>query len=72
MKPEEIDRKINPDPTDSSESLSYRQRTDSMATRAETKELNTEELIAHMRCKYANIEEAVEMYNLDIEECRST
>ena len=24
-------------------------------------ELNTEELIAHMRCKYANIEEAVKM-----------
>ena len=35
-------------------------------------ELNTEELIAHMRCKYADIEEAVEMYNLDVEECRST
>ena len=35
-------------------------------------ELNTEELITHMRCKYANIEEAVEMYNLNIEEYRST
>ena len=35
------------------------------------KELNTEELITHMRCEYADIEEAVEMYNLDIEECRS-
>ena len=35
-------------------------------------ELNTEEKKAHMRCKYADIEEAVEMYNLDVEECRST
>ena len=35
-------------------------------------ELNTEELITHMRCEYADIEEAVEMYNLDVEECRST
>ena len=34
-------------------------------------ELNTEELITHMRCEYVDIEEAVEMYNLDIEECRS-
>ena len=34
-------------------------------------ELNTEEIMAHMRCEYADIEEAVEMYNLDIEECRS-
>ena len=34
-------------------------------------ELNTEELITHMRCEYADIEEAVEMYNLDVEECRS-
>ena len=34
-------------------------------------ELNTEELMAHMRCEYAEIEEAVDMYNLDVEECRS-
>ena len=34
-------------------------------------ELNTEELMAHMRCEYADIEEAVEMYNLNMEECRS-
>ena len=34
-------------------------------------ELNTEEIMAHMRCEYADIEEAVEMYNLDVEECRS-
>ena len=34
-------------------------------------ELNTEELITHMRCEYADIEEAVEMYNLDVEECKS-
>ena len=34
-------------------------------------ELNTEEIMAHMRCKYADIEEAVEMYNLNVEECRS-
>ena len=33
--------------------------------------LNTEELITHMRCEYADIEEAVDMYNLNIEECRS-
>ena len=30
-----------------------------------------EELITHMRCEYADMEEAVEMYNLDVEECRS-
>ena len=35
-------------------------------------ELNTEELITQMRCEYVDIEEAVEMYNLDVEECRST
>ena len=35
------------------------------------RELNTEEIMAHMRCEYVDIEEAVEMYNLDIEECRS-
>ena len=35
-------------------------------------ELNTEEIMAHMRWEYADIEEAVEMYNLDVEECRST
>ena len=34
-------------------------------------ELNTEELITHMRCEYMDIEEAMEMYNLDVEECRS-
>ena len=34
-------------------------------------ELNTEELITHMRCEYADIEEAVDMYNLNVEECRS-
>ena len=33
-------------------------------------ELNTEELMAHMRCEYIDIEEVVDMYNLDIEECR--
>ena len=34
-------------------------------------ELNTEELIMHMGCKYADIEEAVDIYNLYVEECRS-
>ena len=34
-------------------------------------ELNTEELMSHMRCKLVDTEEAVDMYNLDIEECRS-
>ena len=34
-------------------------------------ELNTEELTTVMRCEYADIEEAMEMYNLDVEECRS-
>ena len=34
-------------------------------------ELNTEEMITHMRFEYADIEEALDMYNLDIEECRS-
>ena len=34
-------------------------------------ELNTEELMAHMRCEYIDIEEAVDMYNRDVEECRS-
>ena len=34
-------------------------------------ELNTEELTSHMRCELVNIEEAVDMYNLDVEECRS-
>ena len=34
-------------------------------------ELNTEELMSHMRCELIDIEEAVDMYNLDIEECRS-
>ena len=34
-------------------------------------ELNTEELMSHMRCELVDIEEVVEMYNLDVEECRS-
>ena len=34
-------------------------------------ELNTEELMSHMRCELVDIEEAVDMYNLDLEECRS-
>ena len=34
-------------------------------------ELNTEEMMAHMRCEYVYIEEAIDMYNLDAEECRS-
>ena len=34
-------------------------------------ELNTKELMAHMRCEYVDIEEAGDMYNLDVEECRS-
>ena len=34
-------------------------------------ELNTEELMLHMRCELIDIEEAVDMYNFDVEECRS-
>ena len=34
-------------------------------------ELNMQEIMAHIRCEYADIEKAVEMYNLDVEECRS-
>ena len=34
-------------------------------------ELNTDELMSHMRCELVNIEEAVDMYNLDVEEGRS-
>ena len=34
-------------------------------------ELNTEELMAQMRCEYMDIEEAMDMYNIDVEECRS-
>ena len=34
-------------------------------------ELNTEELMSHMRCELVDIEEAVDMYKLDVEECRS-
>ena len=34
-------------------------------------ELNTEELMAHMRCELVDIEETVDMYNLNVEECRS-
>ena len=58
--------------------LQRRSETEKMQQQQELKqklkpveELNTEELITHMRCEYADIEEAVEMYNLDIEECRS-
>ena len=35
------------------------------------RELNTEEIMSHMRCEYVDIKEAVDMYNLDVEECRS-
>ena len=35
------------------------------------RELNTEEIMSHMRCEYVDIEEVVDMYNLDVEECRS-
>ena len=34
-------------------------------------ELDTREIMSHMRCELVDIEEAVDMYNLDIEECRS-
>ena len=34
-------------------------------------ELNTEEIMAHMRCEYTDTVEAMEMYNLNVEECRS-
>ena len=34
-------------------------------------ELNTEELMSHMRCELVDIEEAVDMFNLNVEECRS-
>ena len=34
-------------------------------------ELNTEELMSHMRCELVDIEEAMDMYNLNVEECRS-
>ena len=34
-------------------------------------ELNTDELMSHMRCELVDIEEAVDMYNLDVKECRS-
>ena len=34
-------------------------------------ELDTKEIMSHMRCELVNIEEAVDMYNLDVEECRS-
>ena len=34
-------------------------------------ELNTEELMSHMRCELVDIEEEVHIYNLDVEECRS-
>ena len=27
--------------------------------------------MSHMRCELVDIEEAVDMYNLDVEECRS-
>ena len=35
-------------------------------------ELDTREIMSHMRCELVDIEEAVDMYNLDVEECRST
>ena len=35
-------------------------------------ELNTKEIMSHMRCELVDIEEVVDMYNLDVEECRST
>ena len=34
-------------------------------------ELSTKEIMSHMRCELVDIEEAVDMYNLDVEECRS-
>ena len=34
-------------------------------------ELDTEEIMSHMRCELIDIEEAVDMYNLDVEVCRS-
>ena len=34
-------------------------------------ELNTGKLMSHMRCELVDIEEAVDMYNLEVEECRS-
>ena len=34
-------------------------------------ELNTKGLMSHMRCELVDIEEAVDMYNLNVEECRS-
>ena len=34
-------------------------------------ELDTKEIMSHMRCELVDIEEAVDMYNLDVEECRS-
>ena len=35
-------------------------------------ELDTKEIMSHMRCELVDIEEAVDMYNLDVEEYRST
>ena len=34
-------------------------------------ELDTKEIMSHMRCELVDIEEAVDMYNLNVEECRS-
>ena len=34
-------------------------------------ELNTKEIMSHMRCELVDIEEVVDMYNLNVEECRS-
>ena len=34
-------------------------------------ELDTREIMSHMRCELVHIEEAVDMYNLNVEECRS-
>ena len=35
-------------------------------------ELDTKEIMPHIRCELVDIEEAVDMYTLDVEECRST
>ena len=34
-------------------------------------ELDTREIMSHMRCELVDIEEVVDMYNLNVEECRS-
>ena len=35
-------------------------------------ELNVDEIQKYYQCTYEDIEEAVDMYNLDVEECRRT